>query len=151
MSIDQSPTDSGELIGKGWYFIHGQEGRNVFCFYEKIEFVFWTKASKCGGVEYRIYVVWVRYITKITRSIFSVNVSKKISLKSETSSSFRHWCDQNDQLKYGWTYHDGEMFGIENVTDHNLQLKIEWMRQNSGGHGGDWTTRINALPQVCRE
>ncbi|CAF0837391.1 unnamed protein product [Adineta ricciae] len=69
------------------------------------------------------------------------------TLQKSRDRFFRHWCDQNDQLKYGWTYHDGEMFGIENVTDHNLQLKIEWMRQNSGEYGGDWTTRINALPQ----
>jgi hypothetical protein len=65
--------------------------------------------------------------------------------------SFRHWCDQNDHLKYGWTYHDGETFGIENIKDNNLQLNIQWMRQLGGQHGGDWTTRIHVMPQVWIE
>ncbi len=62
---------------------------------------------------------------------------------------FRHWCDQNDRLKYGWTYHDGETFGIEQIYDENLHLNIQWLKQVSGNHGGDWTTRINVTPQVC--
>ena len=53
------------------------------------------------------------------------------------------WCDQNDHLKYGWTYHDGEKFGIEDIKDNNLQLNIQWMK-----HEEDWTTRINVMPQV---
>jgi len=61
----------------------------------------------------------------------------------------RHWCDQNDHLKYGWTYHDGETFGIEQIYDENLHLNIQWLKQITGNHGGDWTTRINVTPQVC--
>ena len=63
--------------------------------------------------------------------------------------SFRHWCDQSDHLKYGWTYHDGETFGVEQIFDENLHLNIQWLKQISGNHGGDWTTRINVTPQVC--
>ena len=59
----------------------------------------------------------------------------------------RHWCDQNDHLKYGWTYHDGEKFGIEQIKDKNFQLNIQWLKQVME-HGGDWTTRINVIPQV---
>jgi mannosyl-oligosaccharide glucosidase len=59
-----------------------------------------------------------------------------------------HWCDQNDHLKYEWTYHDGEKFGIEDIKDDNLQLNIQWIKQISGKHGGDWTTRIHVTPQV---
>ncbi len=63
----------------------------------------------------------------------------------------RHWCDQNDHLKYGWTYHDGETFGIEQISDENLHLNIQWLKQISGNHGGDWTTRINVTPQVYQK
>lgn len=63
--------------------------------------------------------------------------------------SIRHWCDQSDGLKYGWTYHDGETFGVEQITDDNLQLNIQWLKQISGNHGGDWTARISVTPQVC--
>mgnify|MGYP002377934981 CR=1 FL=1 len=55
----------------------------------------------------------------------------------------RHWCDQNDQLKYEWTYHDGENFANENIQDQNLQLNIQWMKSEQ-----DWTTRIHVTPQV---
>ena len=63
-------------------------------------------------------------------------------------SFIRHWCDQSDRLKYGWTYHDGETFGIEQISDENLQLNVQWLKQVTGNHGGDWTTRINVTPQV---
>ncbi|CAF1041203.1 unnamed protein product [Adineta steineri] len=69
------------------------------------------------------------------------------TLQKSNDRFLRHWCDQNDQLKYGWTYHDGETFGIEDIKDNNLQLNIQWMKENSGKHGGDWTTRINVTPQ----
>ncbi|UJR36867.1 hypothetical protein I4U23_029580 [Adineta vaga] len=69
------------------------------------------------------------------------------TLQKSQDRFLRHWCDQNDRLKYGWIYHDGEKFGIENITDTNLQMKIEWIRENIGKHGGDWTSRINVLPQ----
>ncbi|CAF4645071.1 unnamed protein product, partial [Rotaria magnacalcarata] len=70
------------------------------------------------------------------------------TLQRSNDRFLRHWCDQNDQLKYGWTYHDGESFGIEDIKDNNLDLNIQWMKQLSGQHGGDWTTRINVTPKV---
>ncbi|CAF4518187.1 unnamed protein product [Rotaria sp. Silwood1] len=70
------------------------------------------------------------------------------TLQKSNDRFLRHWCDQNDQLKYGWTYHDGENFGIEDIKDNNLDLNIQWIKQNSGQHGGDWTTRINVIPKV---
>ncbi len=72
----------------------------------------------------------------------------KINLYKSIIFFFRHWCDQNDQLKYEWTYHDGEKFGIEDIKDQNFQLNIQWMKQFHGKHGGDWTTRIHVIPQV---
>ena len=70
-------------------------------------------------------------------------------LFGRVSLIFRHWCDQNDHLKYRWIYHDGETFGIEEIYDDNLHLNIQWLKQITGAHGGDWTTRINVTPQVC--
>ena len=55
----------------------------------------------------------------------------------------RHWCDQNDHLKYQWTYHDGENFGIEDIQDKNLQLNLQWMKYKD-----NWTTRLDVTPQV---
>ena len=57
----------------------------------------------------------------------------------------------NDRLKYGWTHHDGETFGIEQIYDENLHLNIQWLKQVNGQHGGDWTARINVTPQVCHQ
>jgi mannosyl-oligosaccharide glucosidase len=68
-------------------------------------------------------------------------------LQQSNDRFLRHWCDQNDHLKYGWTYHDGETFGIEQIYDENLHLNIQWLKQITGNHGGDWTTRINVTPQ----
>jgi hypothetical protein len=51
-------------------------------------------------------------------------------------------------LKYGWTYHDGETFGIEQIQDENLQFQIQWLKEVTGQHGGDWTTRVHVTPQV---
>jgi len=68
---------------------------------------------------------------------------KKNNLFQKLILHSRHWCDQNDHLKYEWTYHDGEKFGIENIKDNNFQLNIQWIKQ-----GEDWTTRIHVIPQV---
>ncbi|CAF0959814.1 unnamed protein product [Rotaria sordida] len=68
-------------------------------------------------------------------------------LQQSNDRFLRHWCDQNDHLKYGWTYHDGETFGIEQIYDDNLHLNVQWLKQINGEHGGDWTTRINVTPQ----
>ena len=70
------------------------------------------------------------------------------TLQQSPDRFLRHWCDQNDRLKYGWTHHDGETFGIEQIADEHLQLNIQWVKQVTGQHGGDWTTRINVTPQV---
>lgn len=46
-------------------------------------------------------------------------------------------------MKYGWIYHDGERFGIEEIEDEQIHLRLEWVKQVTGQHGGDWTTRIH--------
>ncbi|CAF4482064.1 unnamed protein product, partial [Didymodactylos carnosus] len=73
--------------------------------------------------------------------------SKKIHQSND--HFLRHWCDQNDRLPfYGWTYHDGEKFAIEQIQDDNFLLQVEWVKHLGGQHGGDWTTRVNVIPQV---
>ena len=67
---------------------------------------------------------------------------------SKSINRFRHWADQNDRLKYGWTHHDGENFAIEQIHDHHLQMNIQYLKEVTGQHGGDWTTRIQLTPQV---
>ncbi|CAF0888227.1 unnamed protein product [Didymodactylos carnosus] len=70
-------------------------------------------------------------------------------IQQSNDQFLRHWCDHNDRLpSYGWTYHDGEMFGIEQIQDDNLHLQVEWVKRLGGQHGGDWTTRINVTPQL---
>lgn len=69
-------------------------------------------------------------------------------ISNKNSSFCRHWCDQNDQLKYQWTYHDGNLFGIEDIHDRHFQINIQWLKQFTGKHGGDWTARIHLIPQV---
>ena len=63
----------------------------------------------------------------------------------------RHWCDHNDRLKYGWTYHDGENFGVEQIIDENIQLNIQFLKEVTGDHGGDWTSRIQVNSQVSKD
>lgn len=73
------------------------------------------------------------------------------TLQQSPDRFLRHWCDQNDRLKYGWTYHDGEAFGSERITDENLHMNIQWLKEVTGQHGGDWTARIHLTPQVCTD
>jgi mannosyl-oligosaccharide glucosidase len=73
------------------------------------------------------------------------------TLQQSPDRFLRHWCDQNDRLKYGWTYHDGETFGTERITDENLHINIQWLKEVTGQHGGDWTARIHLTPQVCTD
>ncbi|PAV63645.1 hypothetical protein WR25_05808 [Diploscapter pachys] len=57
--------------------------------------------------------------------------------------AIRHWCDQNDGVKrYAWTRADGRTFGMQNITDHNAELKIDWIN-----HEETWTARIHIKPK----
>ncbi len=93
--------------------------------------------------------MWFDYDTlQKSRDRFLRQIPSIQSLSIHQFSLFRHWCDQNDQLKYEWTYHDGEKFGIEDIKDTHFQLNIQWMKEFHGSHGGDWTARIHVIPQV---
>ncbi|KAG8041178.1 hypothetical protein G9C98_002166 [Cotesia typhae] len=63
--------------------------------------------------------------------------------------SFRHWCEQGDKLdKYGWLEHDGKTFGVQEIHDGDLIIKISYVKKPGGRHGGDWTARIGVTSKV---
>lgn len=64
--------------------------------------------------------------------------------------NLRHTCEQGDRLpSYGWLMHDGINFGVQEVTENDFTLTTEFVKRHGGRHGGDWTWRITAKPQVC--
>ncbi|XP_061194547.1 mannosyl-oligosaccharide glucosidase-like [Saccostrea echinata] len=58
--------------------------------------------------------------------------------------SIRHWCDENDDLIYGWLKHDGVNFGIQRIIEKNFTFNTSFVKKPGGFHGGDWTARITA-------
>jgi len=57
----------------------------------------------------------------------------------------RYTCEQSDNLpKYGWQYHDGKTFGIQEIVDEDFILTTEFIKLHGGTHGGDWTARFKA-------
>lgn len=65
------------------------------------------------------------------------------TLRQSPDRFLRHWCDQNDRLKYGWTAHDGENFAVEQIQDESYQLNVQFVKDVHGEHGGDWTSRVH--------
>lgn len=61
----------------------------------------------------------------------------------------KHVCEHGDRLKkYGWESHDGVNFGIQRIVESDYELKTEFAKMPGGEHGGDWTWRISAVPNV---
>ena len=55
----------------------------------------------------------------------------------------RHSFDQRDNLcRYGWLYHDGKSFGVQEIVDDDFELRTEFLKQPGGSYGGDWTVRV---------
>ena len=55
----------------------------------------------------------------------------------------RHSCEQGDNLrKYGWLYHDGKSFGVQEIVDDDFELRTEFLKKPGGSYGGDWTVRV---------
>jgi mannosyl-oligosaccharide glucosidase len=64
------------------------------------------------------------------------------------SLPLRHWCDQNDRLeRYGWTYHDFNSFGIQELIDGNVVFQTSFLvfANNS------WRARISAKPKYAEQ
>ncbi|XP_065071976.1 uncharacterized protein LOC135696502 [Rhopilema esculentum] len=61
----------------------------------------------------------------------------------------RYSCEQSDNLaKYGWLKHDGKSFGSQEVVDDDFILTTDFVKQDGGFHGGDWTARIRGRPRL---
>lgn len=61
----------------------------------------------------------------------------------------RHTCEQSDGLpRYGWLRHDGVGFGVQEIRDRGLSLQTEFVKRPGGRHGGDWSWRVTARPEV---
>ncbi|EGD80806.1 alpha-glucosidase 1 [Salpingoeca rosetta] len=58
----------------------------------------------------------------------------------------RHICDHGDGLRYTWTKHDGQTFGMQQIEDGQVVLKTSFVKNvfagDLGDYGGDWATRI---------
>ena len=60
----------------------------------------------------------------------------------------RYSCEQSDNLaKYGWLKHDGRTFGSQEIVDDDFILTTDFVKQDGGFHGGDWTARIKGRPR----
>ena len=81
--------------------------------------------------------------------------------RPRTFSDMRHNAEQGHGLEqYGWTRHDGETFGIQDLQDGNIHIKTSWIKdlapppptttseteetEAEGGLGGDFAIRIRA-------
>lgn len=58
----------------------------------------------------------------------------------------RHWCEQGDNLdSFGWKQHDGENFGVQEISDRGLKITTSFVKRSQNGqHGGEWSARISA-------
>ena len=56
----------------------------------------------------------------------------------------RHKCNQDNKLRYGWLKHDGVNFGKQDVFESDYAISTKFVKRNYGGHGGDWTWRVEA-------
>ena len=70
-------------------------------------------------------------------------------LQQREGAELRHTCEQSDGLaRYGWLLHDGESFGLQDIHDRGLLLRTEFVKRPGGLHGGDWSWRVTARPEV---
>ncbi|XP_053475561.1 mannosyl-oligosaccharide glucosidase [Ictalurus furcatus] len=62
---------------------------------------------------------------------------------SAVGVNLRHTCEQGDRLRsYGWLFHDGINFGIQQIQDTDFSLTTTFVKRMGGEHGGDWAWRI---------
>jgi mannosyl-oligosaccharide glucosidase len=63
----------------------------------------------------------------------------------------RHDCDENDKIDgYGWKYHDGRSFALQEIRDtqNNYLIETSWLKtgheasSSSKGSSGSWAVRI---------
>ena len=69
-------------------------------------------------------------------------------LDSKSTNIYRYSCEQSDHLaKYGWLRHDGSTFGSQEIVDDDFILTTDFVKQDGGFHGGEWTARIRGKPR----
>ncbi|NXL68983.1 MOGS glucosidase, partial [Chordeiles acutipennis] len=70
-------------------------------------------------------------------------------LQQAEGARLRHGCEQDEPpARYGWVMHDGESFGVQEIREGNLLLRTEFVKRGGGEHGGDWSWRVSARPEV---
>ncbi|NXA44207.1 MOGS glucosidase, partial [Eudromia elegans] len=67
----------------------------------------------------------------------------------EARGALRHTCEQGEGLpRYGWLQHDGDAFGVQEIRERGLLLRTEFVKRPGGQHGGDWSWRVTAHPDM---
>lgn len=69
----------------------------------------------------------------------------------ESILAARHECNEGEKIDgYGWKYHDGRSFAIQEIrdTENNYLIETSWIKtghensDDSAGHSGSWAVRI---------
>ncbi|KJH52684.1 mannosyl oligosaccharide glucosidase [Dictyocaulus viviparus] len=55
----------------------------------------------------------------------------------------KHWCDQGDNLNYGWYSADGRSFGRQNITEQVGSISVDWINSGEG-----WSARLLVAPRT---
>ena len=73
-------------------------------------------------------LMWIQYLT--------TNIGRR---------NIRHLCRHEDRLtKYGWSYHDGKSFGIQDIYERTYGLQTSFLKYECPGGGGvGWTARVS--------
>lgn len=57
--------------------------------------------------------------------------------------TFRHWCEQGDDIHYMWTDHDGQSFGNQDINDNEFKFATQWYNQ-----GRSFATSIRMVKKI---
>ncbi|KAK6354147.1 Processing alpha glucosidase I [Orbilia blumenaviensis] len=69
---------------------------------------------------------------------------------SRAQKSFRHTCEQSDDMKgYGWVEYDVRTGGRQVIHDQDnfIDIEIELAKVSGGRHGGSWGARVKGKPR----
>ncbi|CAG0894292.1 unnamed protein product, partial [Darwinula stevensoni] len=64
------------------------------------------------------------------------------------SSFARHWCQVGEDVRANWEYHDGSTFGTQILYDKTFNIRVTFVKEIGGRHGGDWTFQLEVEPKV---
>uniref|UniRef100_H2ZJN7 Mannosyl-oligosaccharide glucosidase n=1 Tax=Ciona savignyi TaxID=51511 RepID=H2ZJN7_CIOSA len=87
--------------------------------------------------------VYMGMKTKSPRSLVTGLMWLKQHERYQNELPLRHTCEHGDKLlRYGWTAHDGENFGIQDMVEQGYIIRTSFVKKSGGLHGGDWTWRV---------